>query len=81
MTHVKFCSNPMLMKEALIGEWLVEPLVFDGFINHWEARTWSPESLSQCSDLADKRIIFRVDEEVTGPEEKRSKTGETLLVG
>ena len=78
MAPEELCSDRKLIKRLLLDEKLSEPSVFDGFINHWEAITWNPESLSQCKRLVDKNFIFRVYEEYNQPERKHAKTGKSV---
>ena len=75
MAPDELCSDRKLIKRLLLDEKLSEPLVFDGFINHWEAINWSPESLSRFKHLVDENFIFRVCEEYNQPERKHAKKG------
>lgn len=53
-------TNVYNLRERLLSENLIKPVVFNGFINHWGARSWSPQSLAESDLLVNKALYCRV---------------------
>lgn len=79
MAYSELCLMPSKISSAIHGNKLLEPLVLNGFINHWTSRSWSPETLSSDEALSEQKIIFRVAEIHSEPIEKRARPGSMTL--